>query len=138
MADIEREVAISPWSLAQFLTSSLAENQFSMVLEDRAGELVGYAILQRVLDEGTLMNIAIAHSHQGRGLGSRLLSASLAALRDRGARRCLLEARVSNKAAIALYSRHGFVDDGLRPNYYSSAGRSEHALLMSCDLGARR
>jgi ribosomal-protein-alanine N-acetyltransferase len=84
------------------------------------------------------MNIAIAPTHQGRGLGSRLLSSCLSALRDSGARRCLLEVRVSNGAAIALYSRHGFVDDGLRRNYYASATGSEHALLMSCDLGPRR
>ena len=137
MADIEREVAVSPWSLSQFVASSLAENQISLVLEDGANELVGFAIMQAVLDEGTLMNIAIARSHQGRGLGGRLLESCLDALRQSGARRCLLEERVSNAAAIALYARHGFVNDGMRPDYYPSATGREHALLMSCELDAQ-
>ena len=134
IAEIERRSSASPWSLSQFLTCSLSDNQHSLVLETRSDGVIGFLVYQRVLDEATLMNIAIAPEHRGRGYGGQLLTALLDTLRREGAARCLLEVRVGNATAVALYRRHGFVDDGLRSDYYPSAGGREDALLMSCNL----
>ena len=133
MAAIERQAALSPWSLSQFVEGSLKESQSSFVLDNGDG-LLGFAIVQWLLDEATLMNIAVHPSQQGKGFGGLLLNAVLEDLRRRGQRRCLLEVRVGNNAAISLYRRHGFVEDGLRKGYYSSASGKEDALLMSCTL----
>ncbi len=49
----------------------------------------------------------------------------------------LLEVRESNQTAISLYRSEGFVDDGLRKNYYPPkivGGEREAALLMSRSL----
>jgi ribosomal-protein-alanine N-acetyltransferase len=136
MAEIEKQAAIHPWSLSQFLGSSLSQDQHSLVLELNGSEVVGFAVTQRVLDDGTLMNIAVRPEHQGRGFGSRLLQAALDGLRQQGAARCFLEVRAGNAAAIALYRRHGFIDDGLRRDYYPSPNGREDALLMSRRLEA--
>lgn len=134
MVDIERETAVEPWSLSQFLNSSLDERHFSLVAESNGGDVLGYAIFQQVLDEASLLNIAIDPAHQGRGLGGQLLAGGLEMLAARGVQRCLLEVRVGNAPAIALYRGFGFVDDGLRRNYYPSTQGREHALLMSRTL----
>ena len=134
MAELERQLSDSPWSLSQFLNGSLSEEQFSLVAEDAREQLAGFAIFQRVLDEGSLLNIAVAPELQGRGLGGRLLAAGLEQLRGDGATRCLLEVRVGNLPAIALYRGRGFVDDGVRKDYYPSPTGREHALLMSLNL----
>jgi ribosomal-protein-alanine N-acetyltransferase len=75
-----------------------------------------------------------------------LLRAALAAARERGANRCCLEVRASNRAARGLYEAFGFREDGLRKNYYGGAGQSgagqsgaglssrEDAVLMSLQL----
>jgi tRNA threonylcarbamoyladenosine biosynthesis protein TsaB len=43
--------------------------------------------------------------------------------------------RPSNTSAIAFYERHGFVQVGLRRNYYPAAeGKREDALVMRKDL----
>jgi ribosomal-protein-alanine N-acetyltransferase len=134
MVAVEQAASRDPWSLSQFTASSLRENEHSLVVEGAAGNILGFAIFQQVLGEATLMNIAVHPQHQGRGLGVRLVTALLAALAGRAVKRCLLEVRASNERAIALYRKHGFIDDGLRSNYYPSATGREDALLMSCNL----
>jgi ribosomal-protein-alanine N-acetyltransferase len=93
--------------------------------------VVGYAAVALVLDEASIHAIAIAPAERGQGFGSQLLRGVLAELRERGARRCLLEVRESNLAARALYNRHGFTEDGVRRDYYPCEQGREDALLLS-------
>ncbi len=133
MAAIEKSAAIDPWSLSQFLESSLLDSNRSLVLEDDSG-LLGFAIYQRVQDEATLLNIAILPARQRQGFGAQLLQSLVERLTRQGVTRLLLEVRRGNAAAIALYRRLGFVDDGVRPDYYPLPGGREDALLMSREL----
>ena len=138
IAAIERQVAINPWSLSQFVSSSLKDSVSCLVLDCRGSKLCGFAIYQRLDDEATLLNIAVRADCQGSGYGRLLLRAVLDSLLGAAVRRVLLEVRCSNAAAISLYRRHGFVDDGLRRDYYPTATGREDALLMSCKLGECR
>ncbi|KRF00516.1 GCN5 family acetyltransferase [Frateuria sp. Soil773] len=65
---------------------------------------------------------------QGRGLGDRAMAAVLddLALRHAGARRLLLTVNCDNAAALALYLRHGFVDDG--GLYHGGRSGPQHVL----------
>jgi ribosomal-protein-alanine N-acetyltransferase len=92
-------------------------------------ELVGYAGYWRLDDEANLMNIAVASSWQGRGLGEYLLLETLARMQEGGATVCTLEVRVSNVRAQALYRKLGFQVEGRRLRYYQDNG--EDALLMT-------
>jgi ribosomal-protein-alanine N-acetyltransferase len=134
MAKIEQEAAINPWSLSQFLSSSLREHEYSLVAEEGAGLVSGFCIYQRVLDEASLMNIAVRPGRQGVGLASLLLTQLQQTLIDAGVQRCLLEVRESNVSAIVLYRKFGFVDDAIRKDYYSTGDGREDAVLMSCQL----
>ena len=134
LVEIEREVARKPWSFNQFVAGSLRANEHSLVCEQGNGAIVGFCIYQRVLDEATLMNIAVRAVHQGAGLGVLLLAHLLRLLADGGVERCLLEVRRSNEAALALYRKAGFVDDGVRKDYYPTNYGREDALLMSYQL----
>jgi ribosomal-protein-alanine N-acetyltransferase len=135
MAEIERLAAIYPWSLGQFQGSSRRENEHALVLQEQAnGEMLGFCIFRQVLDEATLMNVAVHPDRQGRGQGRLLMDCLLRQLPSQGVSRCLLEVRRSNLGAIALYHRLGFADDGVRSNYYPTASGREDALLMSCEL----
>ncbi len=80
------------------------------------------------------MNIAVHPDTQGAGLGTLLMRALLDELHQCGVRRCLLEVRQSNQRAIQLYRSHGFLDDGIRKDYYPGDCGREDALLMSCVL----
>jgi ribosomal-protein-alanine N-acetyltransferase len=134
IADIERRVALAPWSLAQVLSSCRSDTQQVWVLESDSGTLAGFAISQLVAAEASLLNIAVLPGYRGRQLGAALLRTVLDAARDMAAERCLLEVRCSNDRAIALYRRLGFVEDGVRKNYYPTESGREDALLMSLKL----
>lgn len=92
-------------------------------------EIVGFAIYECVLDETTLLNIAINPEHQGKGYGRQLLRASIDVL-DANITRIFLEVRVSNLPAQQLYLSEGFVEIGQRRNYYPSYTGREDACVM--------
>ena len=134
IAAIEQAASSGPWSLSQFVSASLRSTQQMLVLEDATGDVLGFAVYQQVVDEATLMNIAIAPAAQGCGHGGALLEAVVSMVTGGGAQRLLLEVRESNGPARALYRRYGFVDDGRRRDYYPSADGREDAILMSLEL----
>lgn len=82
------------------------------------GSVVGYAGLCDYPDEAFVQTMAVAPSHQRRGLGAELLADLLAEASRRGQRRVLLEVRADNEPAQRLYARHGFTRVGVRRGYY--------------------
>ncbi|WP_332604271.1 ribosomal protein S18-alanine N-acetyltransferase [Acinetobacter sp. ESBL14] len=127
VAAIERLVQTHPWSKQQF-QESLASYQCTVY--EQANQVVGFCILQPVLDEANLLLMAIHPSQQGRGLGYMLLDDSIQQLKNNPIQ-IFLEVRESNTAAIGLYEKTGFHQIDLRKNYYPNPdGSREHAVIM--------
>jgi ribosomal-protein-alanine N-acetyltransferase len=132
-ADIDALVAIDaaaspfPWSRAKFIESFKVDAPcFVLDAEETA---VAFAIYNLVLDEASLLNIAVEPTYQGRGYGAALLGQSLDLIRA-SASCCFLEVRESNETAIRLYQQSGFEQVGERRNYYPAAQGREHARVM--------
>ncbi|MGA4990311.1 ribosomal protein S18-alanine N-acetyltransferase [Nonomuraea bangladeshensis] len=81
-------------------------------------EIVGYAGLAAASDQADVQTIAVLDKHQGRGIGSALLTELLAEARRRGAREMFLEVRADNPRAQAVYRRFEFEEIGTRRRYY--------------------
>jgi [ribosomal protein S18]-alanine N-acetyltransferase len=92
-----------------------------------AGEVQGAALGLLQVDDGHVIDLAVAPRMRRRGVGRRLLSALTAELRSRGARGITLEVRAGNLGALALYRGAGFVVEGRRLRYYPDG---EDALLL--------
>jgi ribosomal-protein-alanine N-acetyltransferase len=94
------------------------------------GELrgIGFLVAQNGVVEWELENIAVLPAHLRQGIGRGLLSTFLAHSRSMGAERVLLEVRVSNVSAIALYRQCGFELVGQRRDYYGHP--TEDALIL--------
>ena len=105
-----------------------------MLVADPGEQLDGFIVYSRVLDEGSIRNIAVRAGQRERGLGGMLLARSLDCMKGAGATRCLLEVRESNAAARRLYESAGFTTDGERKNYYRAGDGREDAVLMSRKL----
>jgi ribosomal-protein-alanine N-acetyltransferase len=133
VAAIEQQVESHPWSAKQF-DESLHSGQRCRVLT-HAGQVVGFCILQPVLDEANLLLMGITPDLQGKGLGFLLLDQCIAQLGD-GCVMVFLEVRTSNAAALALYEKSGFHRMGVRKNYYPVVGGGkEDAVLMALTRG---
>ena len=127
VTQIEKLVQSHPWTQKQF-EESIASYQ-STVIEVQ-GAVMGFCILQPVLDEANLLLMAIHPSQQGKGLGFQLLDQSIAMLKNDPIQ-IFLEVRESNLAAIALYEKADFHQIDLRKNYYPlEKGGREHAVIM--------
>ena len=137
LAALDSLVNQSPWTSAQFAgaCSAQADSAERALVIDRNGQLAGFVVYSRVLDEVCIHNIAVHPSRQGSGLGQLLLAGALGQARAAGATRCYLEVRASNQAARGLYEKLGFQLDGVRRNYYPTATGREDALLMSRQTG---
>ena len=127
ISQIEQKVQSHPWTENQFAEAVTAYQ--STVIEQN-NEVVGFCILQPVLDEANLLLMAIDPSQQGKGLGYHLLEESIQLLKNNPVQ-IFLEVRESNTPAIKLYEKAGFHQIDLRKNYYPNPdGSREHAIIM--------
>lgn len=127
VAQIEKLVQTHPWSRHQFIESL---NSYQCTVIELNSKVVGFCILQPVLDEANLLLMAVDPKMQGQGLGYELLSTSIDQLKNEPVQ-IFLEVRESNKAAIGLYEKTGFHQIDLRRNYYpTQEGGRENAVIM--------
>lgn len=110
-----------------------ALNAGELLLAIADGTTVGFLVSQPVLDETTLMHLAVAREYQRQGWGRQMMQGWLAQQRLSGQQRLMLEVRRSNQAAISLYRSLGFDTLGQRRGYYVSTDGVEDALVMALD-----
>ena len=126
---LEQSVYPHPWSRGNFV-DSLASGYNAWVLRDQR-ELAGYFLLMAAVDEAHLLNVSVAASRQGQGLGRYLLDKVAACARGLGAESILLEVRPTNLRALKVYQRYGFTEIGRRKAYYPAHnGQREDAIVM--------
>jgi len=65
--------------------------------------------------------MAVAQPWRGRGVGSALLTAAVDKARGEGLHKLSLDVFPHNEAAIALYRKFGFVEEGRRVKHYRRA-----------------
>jgi ribosomal-protein-alanine N-acetyltransferase len=93
--------------------------------------LVGWAGLLVIGPTAEILTIGAAAHSRRRGVATILMDALLAEARRRRAREVLLEVRVDNEPAKALYARHGFEQMGVRKGYYQPANVDAATLRLA-------
>lgn len=127
VCEIEKENFSLPWSEKSFLDSIKREDTiFLTALCD--GQIAGYLGCYCIAGEGEITNVAVVSSFRRKGIGGMLLEKLYEEGAGLGTREFFLEVRESNEAAIALYSRQGFVKEGIRKNFYEKP--VENAIIM--------
>lgn len=128
VSDIEKQLFSKPWTKQDFLNSMENMHNIYIVAENEQKEIVGYCGVWGVVDEGQITNVAVKESEQGKGIGYALLSELIEIGKDEGLLEFTLEVRVSNEKGIGLYKKLGFVEEGIRKNFYEAP--VEDALIM--------
>jgi ribosomal-protein-alanine N-acetyltransferase len=120
-----------PWSRNNFV-DTLAAGYTAWTLDGAGGELLGYCVAMRGVEEMHLLNITIAPAVRRRGHARRVLGELVRLCRQERSRRLWLEVRESNAEARATYVKLGFEHVAVRKGYYPApAGRREDAVVMS-------
>ncbi|MDQ2631995.1 MAG: GNAT family N-acetyltransferase [Actinomycetota bacterium] len=123
--------AASELELANRYRQVILEGDPLFVLEEEGG-IVGSLTLHSTETSGVMaVGMWVAPSHRGRGGGRMLIEAALAA-RPEEVHKIELEVFPENEAAIELYRKMGFEEEGLRRNHYRRRdGSLRSALIMA-------
>lgn len=128
LARIEKLCFSKPWSyeaLAEELSNPLAV----FFVAELDGKTVAYAGMHHIIDEGYITNIAVHPDYRRRGLGTALVRVLDSYARDNGLAVLTLEVRQSNATAINIYKDAGFVEEGVRKDFYEDP--VEDAIIMT-------
>ena len=133
--DIEKVIEIEAeaygehhWSKSSFYDEMQNNLAKYYVAKTPQGELVGYAGTWHIIDEGHITTIAVKNSHLRKHIGEALIVKIIEDCYTAGIKYLTLEVRVSNQAAIGLYTKYGFNSLGTRKGYYQD--NNEDALIM--------
>ncbi len=118
----------------RFVLNNLRSGAAAFVAVD-AGQVVGWCDVtpkaHATLSHGGVLGMGVAATHRGGGVGGRLLMATVETALARGLTRIELVVRADNLAAIALYRRSCFENEGLLRNYLLLDGQYYDAFLMA-------
>ncbi len=99
------------------------------------GEVVGWCdVLPKtwpIYAHTGVLGVALLPALRGQGVGTRLITRALEAARAFGLSRVELTVRESNRNAIALYEKFGFVTEGVKRNALKIDGQYENQVLMA-------
>jgi ribosomal-protein-alanine N-acetyltransferase len=128
---IEKESFSSPWTAVMFtqeLENTLAQCLVIRIIYEGKSVIGAYIIFRLIADEAHLHNLAVKKEFKRQGLAQSLMVTMKDIAMQVGIYARTLEVRESNKEAISLYRKCGFVVKGRRPLYYTDT--SEDALIM--------
>ena len=115
-----------PWTdnnFAKLLSMPGAKAYVAM----KAGKPVGFILTRTSADETEIITIGTTPSARRRGIAIALIAHAAPDTK------LFIEVAADNAPARALYARCGFVEAGVRPNYYRRQGTSEDAVVMRRD-----
>ena len=127
VAELEKICFSDPWS-ENSVASELKNPLSCWLVAEEDGVVAGYIGSQTVMDESDMMNVAVHPDHRRKGIAQALVNELVEALKKRESHCLTLEVRASNEPAKALYEKLGFVQVGLRRNYYRNP--KEDALIL--------
>lgn len=125
---IEVESFTLPWTIADF-RNEIANNKLAIyVVAVDNDKVIGYGGMWHVITEGHITNIAVARQQRKKGVATAILQELINIAEQKEMIGVTLEVRMSNKAGIRLYTKHGFKIEGFRKNYYTDT--KEDAIIM--------
>jgi len=89
--------------------------------------LAGFILTERYSDLAHIITLDVLEEFRRQSVGSQLLQAAEQEAASHGAACMYLETATTNKAAIALWKKHGYRETGTLENYY---GRGQNAFEM--------
>ena len=102
------------------------------LLAEASNEVAGFVLTERSGKLGHIVTLDVLETYRRQRVGSLLLSAAEQEAASHGVKRMYLETATDNKAAIALWQKHGYRKSGTVKDYY---GRGLDAFEMYMNLG---
>ena len=127
VAEIEKLCFSAPWSVESLKLLTNEGIGVGMVCR-KDGDVCAYGGMLIAVDEGQIANIATHPDYRRQGYGRAIVESLIKYAKNNKLVSISLEVRVSNKAAIDLYTALGFKTEGKRKDFYTAP--REDALVM--------
>ena len=127
VAELEKLCFSAPWSVESLKLLTNEGIGVGMVCH-KDGKVCAYGGMLVAVDEGQIANIATHPDYRRQGYGRAVVEAFIKYAKNNKLASISLEVRVSNKAAIDLYSSLGFKTEGKRKDFYTAP--REDAIVM--------
>lgn len=127
--ELSKECFSIPWSLDAI--SNELENTLAhyVVAEDLStNKVIGFVGVWIIVGEGNITNIAVNPNYRNKSIASNLLINLFELCKNNNCSDITLEVRASNISAQNLYSKFGFIQEGLRKRYYED--NNEDAIIL--------
>jgi len=118
-----REIAYGSTEMKFYLR---AKDSLCLIAEVE-GSVAGFIMTEQSSELAHVITLDVQEPYRRRNIGSRLLEAAEQTAAAQGARLMYLETATTNKAAIALWKKHGYRELGRIKDYY---GRGLDAFNM--------
>lgn len=112
-----------PWGADDF--RDLKKSGCEIVASDN-----GFIVWRTVLDTAEIITIGVHPDARGTGIAIAMLGIMENEVKKNGVKKILLDVSAENTAAINLYKKCGFIENGRRPKYYDGID----AILMEKNL----
>ena len=131
VAELEAKCFNDPWPYESFInTLSNDHAQYYLCFLD--GDFVGYVGMYNLIDEVSIINVAVDPAYRGTGYGRMLMERAEDYAKGHGCPMMTLEVRESNTPARRLYEACGYRIFGTQKNYYTNP--KEDAILYCKDI----
>lgn len=130
---IENLTQVAPWTVETF--ERCQSSGYAGWIAEREGIILGFIIMTMQAAESHILNLGVHPDYQRQGYGAMLLQHAIDTAKAKDIGIAFLEVRKSNKKAINLYEKFGFVQIGDRKDYYTTLKGREDALVFAKDLG---
>lgn len=112
-----------PWGADEFC--DLKKSGCEIIASDN-----GFIVWRTVLDTAEIITIGVHPDARGAGIAIAMLGIMENEVKKLGVKKILLDVSAENVAAINLYKKCGFIENGRRPKYYDGVD----AILMEKDI----
>ncbi|HDP94154.1 MAG TPA: ribosomal-protein-alanine N-acetyltransferase [Candidatus Aminicenantes bacterium] len=115
------------WS-ADYYRDEIANPIARLIVTEEYGEVSGFLLFWCLPPQADILRMAVPMERRNEGIGVQLVENMLKTAQSEGTREVFLEVRRSNEVARRLYRKAGFVQTGIRSDYYRNP--QEDAVCM--------
>ncbi|MBX7146635.1 MAG: GNAT family N-acetyltransferase [Alphaproteobacteria bacterium] len=115
-----------PWDENVF--NSILKNQSNIMgiiaIDKIKHQRIAFVLAQIVLEQMDIISIAVSIPYRQKSLAKQMMQKIMAKALSQHVQYCYLEVAINNYPAQKLYKSLGFVQIGLRPNYYKDVSQT--------------
>jgi L-phenylalanine/L-methionine N-acetyltransferase len=124
-----------PFESTRAFVQDNVEKNHAQYVAVRDNQIVGWADIIP-LEHSTMAHVGslgmgVIAEHRGQGIGSKLLTSVIQHAWESGLKRLELEVFADNEAAIGLYKKHGFTQEGLKRHARMIDNHYQHIVMMA-------